>query len=388
MASKGDIEEDEETREQGQTKIVGFRERVRHFTWAWFTSTMSTGGLALLIANTPHKFHGLYTIGLIIFFLNIILFLTLSTLMALRAYFDLPRFLKSFAHPPEGFFFGSFWLSIATIIGGIQVFGISQGPAYPWLINTVRVLYWMYAGITLPNSILQYWIFMHRRPISPLAINPSWFLPAYSAMLTGTVASLIAGTQPLESRMPIIVSGVAYKSFGMMMAFLLTVLYFSALMEKGLPPPHLRPGMFIPLGSAAYTTVALIGLANAIPRDYGYFEVHPMAVDVLQTMALFVGIFLWIYMFWIFSMAALSCATVIPKMGFSLTWWAFIFPNVGFTLATADIGRELGSEGVMWVGSVMTVLVVAIWLVTVTACVRAVWAKRIMWPGKDEDKDL
>lgn len=37
---------------------VGLRERVKHFTWAWFLSTMSTGGLAIALAETPHKFHG------------------------------------------------------------------------------------------------------------------------------------------------------------------------------------------------------------------------------------------------------------------------------------------------------------------------------------------
>jgi hypothetical protein len=37
---------------------VGVRERLKHFTWAWFLSTMSTGGLAIILAETPHKFHG------------------------------------------------------------------------------------------------------------------------------------------------------------------------------------------------------------------------------------------------------------------------------------------------------------------------------------------
>jgi hypothetical protein len=37
---------------------IGIRERLKHFTFAWFLSTMSTGGLALAIAETPHQFPG------------------------------------------------------------------------------------------------------------------------------------------------------------------------------------------------------------------------------------------------------------------------------------------------------------------------------------------
>ena len=37
---------------------IGIRKRLKHFTFAWFLSTMSTGGLALALADTPHQFPG------------------------------------------------------------------------------------------------------------------------------------------------------------------------------------------------------------------------------------------------------------------------------------------------------------------------------------------
>lgn len=142
-----------------------------------------------------------------------------------------------------------------------------------------------------------------------------------------------------------------------------------------------------PRRRSLYTIVALIGQANAIPESYGYFAAHPGAKSVLQTTALFSGIFLWLFSFWVFAIAVMANAILIGKMPFALTWWAFIFPNVGFTLSTVVIGRELGSDGILWVGSVMTALVAAIWCVSFVGCVRAVWTKSIVWPGKDEDKD-
>ncbi len=74
-------------------------------------------------------------------------------------------------------------------------------------------------------------------------------------------------------------------------------------------------------------------------------------------------------------------------MSFHLVWWAFVFPNVGFAICTIDIGYAIMSEGVLWIGSMMTILLVLVWLVCGISHVRAVWKGEILWPGKDEDHD-
>jgi tellurite resistance protein TehA-like permease len=210
-------------------------------------------------------------------------------------------------------------------------------------------------------------------------------------MLTGTVASVIAQSQPVGHREAILVSGCAYQGFGFLFSMVLVVMYVGQLMEKGLPPPAVRPGMFIPVGTPAYTIIAFIGQARAIPTSYGYFATHPSAAETLQILALFISIALWVFTFWLFAIAALGCVWALKrpgKMSFALPWWAFIFPNVGFTVATIDVGVEMGSAGVLWVASVMTVVLAAVWLGTVGMCVRAVVLGKIVWPGKDEDKNV
>jgi hypothetical protein len=62
---RDDVERDveqERGQEDGDGRIakVGIRDRMKHFTWAWFTSTMSTGGLAIALAETPRRFDGEY----------------------------------------------------------------------------------------------------------------------------------------------------------------------------------------------------------------------------------------------------------------------------------------------------------------------------------------
>lgn len=69
-----------------------------------------------------------------------------------------------------------------------------------------------------------------------------------------------------------------------------------------------------------------------------------------------------------------------------VVWWAFVFPNVSFTIATIRIGEQFESEGILWVGSMMTVLLVGMWIFVFACHVRAVLRKDILMPGKDEDK--
>src|SRR6202012_1348714 len=55
-------------------RVVLIRDRLREFTWSWFSVTMSTGSLAILLSMTPNRFPGLTTIGSIVFILDLVLF--------------------------------------------------------------------------------------------------------------------------------------------------------------------------------------------------------------------------------------------------------------------------------------------------------------------------
>jgi hypothetical protein len=46
------------TPKDASTTKINLRQRLKHFTFAWFLCTMSTGGLSIALAETPHKFRG------------------------------------------------------------------------------------------------------------------------------------------------------------------------------------------------------------------------------------------------------------------------------------------------------------------------------------------
>ncbi|CAI0655244.1 unnamed protein product [Colletotrichum noveboracense] len=107
----------------------------------------------------------------------------------------------------------------------------------------------------------------------------------------------------------------------------------------------------------------------------------------IRAVALFTAVFLWGLSFWFFSSACLSTVFGMPDHSFHLSWWSFVFPNVGFTVATIRIGEAFGSEGLLWLATVFTILLVAVWLFVGFCCARAVVRRKLVWPGRDEDSD-
>lgn len=356
------------------------------FTWANFTCTQSTGGVAILLSETPHRFRGLQTAGVVVFILNLVMFVILTTAMVCRFVQRPSNLRRSVTRPPEAYFTGSLWLSMATIIICLQRFGVPH--VGPWAIDAVRVLFWIYAAITLVYNITIFVVMFVVRPLEPGSLSPPMFLMIYNAMLTGTVASSIASAQHPSQRMAIIVAGVAFQGLGWILCSLFLPLFVANMFINGLGPASQRPGLFISVGSSGYTIVALIGCANAIPDEYGYFAKHPTASETLKIMALWVGLFLWLFTFWLFAIALVAHLPIIVSkrdtnesyshMNFTLPWWAIIFPNVGFTIATIYIGKELESDAIAWVSTAMTVLVFVAWLMDLFLYMKSIFQKRIM----------
>ncbi|KAK3064271.1 hypothetical protein LTS18_008703 [Coniosporium uncinatum] len=364
--------------ERKQTPRVGIGERLTQFTWAWFTLTMSTGGFSLLLSVTPHQFSGIRVIGKILFILNLVFFIIIVSGLTARFLTHPTSLRASLTHPTESLFHPCFYLTLATIILCTQAYGV---PACgPWLLVTLYVLFWLYATLTLVVAVVQYWLLFYNEHLTLPSMTPSWLLPIFPAMLLGTLASFLAPSLPAERRMTMLVAGLVYQGLGWTVASFMYPLYLGRLMQEGFPAVGMRPGMFIAVGPPGYTSLALIGMANAVPQGYGYFAAHPTAVETLRVVALVFAIFVWGVGFWFFCISLVSCLRGVPEMSFTLTWWAFVFPNVGFTSATTSIGRQLGSEGVLWMASAMTVLIAVMWLFVAGAHIRAIVLKKVLYP--------
>lgn len=97
--------------------------------------------------------------------------------------------------------------------------------------------------------------------------------------------------------------------------------------------------------------------------------------------------FIWSLGFWFFCIALIATLQTVRQMSFKCVWYALIFPNVGLTIALIQIGKQLLSPGIQWVASIMTIIIVALWLFVMAAHARAVVQRQVMMPGLGEDND-
>ncbi|KAI1345060.1 voltage-dependent anion channel-domain-containing protein [Xylariaceae sp. FL0016] len=362
-----------------------FLARLEHFTWANFTFPMATGGLALLLAEQTQgfTFRGLQTIGKVVYVFNLALFCLVVACITYRFVTYPGTLRKSISHPTEGLFLGTSTLSLASIFAGIARYGI---PACgPWLVVAYRVLFWWYFAITFIIAVGQYCMLFTSPRLKIQDMTPAWDLPIFPFMLSGTVAASGAVLQPPEQAVPMVIGGLLAQGLGMLVSMGMYASYVRRMIQYGLPSPNSRPGMFIAVGPPSFTSLAIMGLANDFPDRYDYFGPDELTIQILRVVATMTSIFIWSLSLWFFCIAVVANLAVRRQISFHLNWYAYVFPNVGFTIAVISIGKAFRSNGVMAVGSTMTVLLVLAWFFILVNHVQAFLRGDIMNDGKDED---
>lgn len=350
---------------------------------------MSTGALAVLLGNTPNEFPGLLTIGKAVFILDLVLFVLFNICMLTRFILVPGKILRSLQHPVEGLFFGTYWVSVSLILNCAYLYGnASMGP---WLTKALEILYWMYCAVAFLVGLMQYSLFFRLELLNVDDAVPAWIFPIYPLLVIGPLAGTILPAQPPEASWKIFVSAVMFKGIAWSVSFLMYGLYMQRLMTQALPSPATRPGMFVSVGPAGYTAAGLLSLANQAPEQIpaNYFtNISVPDGEILRIMGIASGLFLILFAYWFFFVTTIAVLAGCHRMSFTLNWWAFVFPNVGLTLATIQAGKAFKSESINGVASALTVLLVILWLFTAVFCIRAVWIGQVMWPGKDEDKTM
>jgi C4-dicarboxylate transporter/malic acid transport protein len=349
---------------------------------------MSTGAIATLLGQQPYTFSGLKTIGKIFFILDIVLFLTFCVCITYRFATNPGSLKRSLHHPHESFFFGSFFVSIALIIYCMEQYGVpSSGP---WLIKTLEVLFWLYAGIVMLVAVFQYHVIFDREQLPVTEAMPAWILPVYPFLVLGPLGGTLLKSQPPASGLPIFIGSITFAGLGWTVAFFMLTIYVTRLVNSELPEASKRPGMYVAVGPAAYTANTFVALAMYapvhIPDNFLGITSVPVG-DIFKAFGVAAGIFMWLIAFWFSALTTVSVLVSAKESHFTLNYWAFIFPNAGLVIALIQISKALQSPGMKGVCSGATIILVILWLFVAITNLYGVANKLVLWPGMDEDME-
>ncbi|KAK7545149.1 voltage-dependent anion channel-domain-containing protein [Phyllosticta citribraziliensis] len=371
--------------QEAKTQTLSIADRLQHFTWAWYTCTMSTGGIAILVSPRiqPHTFRGLETIGKVLFIWDLFLIAVITALITFRFIRYPGTFTNSIKRPPETIFFSAFFLTLSNVLSCMIHYAAAS--CGPWILDAFRICFWIYFVLTFCSAVGHYMILFTNPELKIEDMTPAWDFPIFPFMISGTVACTGAAEFAPADAMPMIVAGLTAQGLGLLVSIFMYACYIHRMVQYGLPSIATRPAMFIAVGPPSFTSLVIINMANAYPSYYEYFGNDAATMQIMRVGATMVSVFVWSLSCWFFFISLISCTIHWRSMVFKLNWWSFIFPNVGFTLGTIYIGRSLNSEGIKWVGSMMTVLLVCTYIFVFVSMIRAVVNKAILWPGQDED---
>ncbi|EGY14223.1 hypothetical protein VD0002_g6116 [Verticillium dahliae] len=373
---------------------IRLRDRLEHFTWAWYSIPMTTTSISLMLSSEvqPHTFPGLDAIAITIYIFGIVTFLFVTGCITYRFIRWRHTFRASIVHPTEGLYVAAVWLSLSNIIPGIARWGIPN--TGPWLLVTYNVLFWIYFVCTFISALFHYTLLYTLPELRLEDMCPSWDMHIFPFLMCGSVAATGAPHLSPDQATPMLVAGLTAQGLGFLISLFMNANYHRRMIQWGFPSPKTRPSMFIAVGPPAFTALGVLGMADAFPDSYiNYFgtwyfdsaESQAITIQVMQVLAVCTAVFVWCLSFWFMCIAVVGMLLSRHESTFGLGWFSFVFPITGFVIATLMLGDSFHSSAIQWVGTVLSVVLVMIYLFVMTRVVIGLKNKEIMWPGKDED---
>lgn len=303
---------------------------------AAFTMVMGTGALAVATLEMAQIFQPLYWFAQFLNILNFALFFLLALWAGYSWPKNVPTLLENFEQPDNCALYSA--CGIALLVLGTQALRFGFGEIIAiciWGLGAVVTLVFNY-GILLR-------FFLHPG-IEMSHITPVLFVPVASMVVlpvAGAPISLLLG--PIGRCLVILASILALGG-----GLALYVGLFSMMLQRHLLirplPDQLAPTLWIHLAPIGWAAVALLSLAqNVFPETFlGAAEV--------------IAILLFGAAIWWLIMAAIICIRAIThhNLGFSMTWWSFIFPIGSVTILSNHLAFAPANMLFPWLWALLT----------------------------------
>ena len=238
---------------------------IREFTPNWFTVTMGTGIVALIIAESPLASELFWQMGAGLWLLNIILFVAFLSLYALRWIYYPVEAKQIFQHPNMSLFLGAIPMGLATIINGFLKFGIVQMGD---IAVQIAGLLW-YVDVAL--AVLIAWavpFFMYSRQKHEFkSMTAVWLLPIVACEVAASSGGLLlAHQEPTQQSVMILLGSYMLWGISVLPAFGILSILMLRLALHQLPEKEMAISSWLALGPIGTGALALLLLGHQAPQ--------------------------------------------------------------------------------------------------------------------------
>lgn len=234
-------------------------------------------------------------------------------------------------------------------------------------------------------------------------MTPIWVFPVYPLlMITPLATSLInaipSTTETLHlSSQTILAGALMLQGIGFLVSAIIYSAFLYRLMTQGLPSPSLLPAMFVSVGPAGFTATGVIQLgtlaSKALPRSTVSALGSTDAVStIIRVLAFAAGLCLWGLTLWFFVLSVGGQWRCLfggthQRPAFSISFYAFVFPNAALVSSTHAVGKAFGWRCVEILGCVFAVLLICVWVVVFARTCWGVWRGSLLCkPPEEEDR--
>ncbi|KAI9809427.1 MAG: hypothetical protein M1827_006863 [Pycnora praestabilis] len=313
-----------------------FRTAIRNFSPVWFTISMDTGIISIIMNRLPYQFSGLPVLSTIVFVFNLVLFSIFMTISILRLIMYPRHIYNSIASNVEQLsLLAAPAIAFLTIVSQIGM--ICSTAWHHGFTLVAYVLWWIGMAWTVITCTFVYIRLMMGGMIVDRALPANVFLPIIGLMTSASIGGLLINySYDVSPRLavPVIVVGYLCNGYAIFLTLIMYAIYLHGLLIGGWPAPAKAPSLYLligPMGQSA-TALQLLGSAADTKMDFvGYNEgtflrasgTPGMDSSSVLIALLLLGLgFLWICV----AYYAMIELLVTKQLKFSMIWWSMIFP--------------------------------------------------------------
>ena len=338
---------------------------IRQFTPNWFTVSMGTGVVALIVSEFPMLKALTWQLGTGLRYFNILLFVLFTVLYGLRWAFYPHEAKQIFQHPSMSLFLGTIPMALATIPNGFLKYG---QPIYGDTAVQIAQMLW-YADVVL--ALLVAWAVpfaMYRHQEHALQqMTAVWLLPIVACEVAASSGGLLLGHLAADTHAVAILLG-SYVLWGVSVlpAFaILTILMLRLVLHK-LPEKELAVSSWLALGPIGTAALALLVLGHQAPTLMASLGLAQLG-QLFQQAGILASLILLGFGLWWLGIAVLTTLHHAKQdLPFNLGWWGLTFPLGVYTLAILTLAQQLNLAFLYAVGYAFAAILMLLWSLVAT----------------------